>query len=147
MSKEITLNLPPKQVNAMLVAMDNEIENQLGGRPVDWEFFPELAALLMAYYTTSCKFEENQVANLRRTKMEKCKDNKKPYNVKIDIEVWYDRNFTCWAVDEEEANTLAREAARQQTEHLIGVDIDVENDGGWTYGGQQYSTAYVEEEK
>jgi len=79
--------------------------------------------------------------------MEKCKDNKKPYNVKIDIEVWYDRNFTCWAVDEEEANTLAREAARQQTKHLIGIDIDVENDGGWTYGGQQYSTVYVEEEK
>ena len=58
----ITLNLPPKQVNAMLVAMDNEIEQQLGGRPVDWESFPEIAALLMAYYTTRCKFEENQDA-------------------------------------------------------------------------------------
>jgi hypothetical protein len=56
----ITLNLPPKQVNAMLVAMDNEIENQLGGRPVDWEFFPELAAMLNAYYYARCKFEENQ---------------------------------------------------------------------------------------
>ena len=58
----ITLNLPPKQVNAMLVAMDSEIEQQLGGRPVDWESFPELAAMLMAYYTTRCKFEENQDA-------------------------------------------------------------------------------------
>ena len=58
----ITLNLPPKQVNAMLVAMDAEIENQLGGRPVDWESFPEIAAMLMAYYTTRCKFEENQDA-------------------------------------------------------------------------------------
>ena len=55
----ITLNLPPKQVNAMLVAMDAEIEMQLGGRPVDWESFPEIAAMLMAYYTTRCKFEEN----------------------------------------------------------------------------------------
>ena len=55
----ITLNLPPKQVNAMLVAMDAEIEMQLGGRPVDWESFPEVAAMLMAYYTTRCKFEEN----------------------------------------------------------------------------------------
>ena len=54
----ITLDLPNKQVNAMLVAMDAEIEMQLGGRPVDWEFFPEIAALLMAYYTTRCKFEE-----------------------------------------------------------------------------------------
>ena len=62
MSKMITLNLPPKQVNAMLVAMDNEIEQQLGGRPVDWESFPEIAAMLMAYYTTRCKFEENQDA-------------------------------------------------------------------------------------
>ena len=58
----ITLNLPPKQVNAMLVAMDSEIEMQLGGRPVDWESFPEVAAMLMAYYTTRCKFEENQDA-------------------------------------------------------------------------------------
>jgi hypothetical protein len=56
----ITLNLPPKQVNALLVAMDAEIELQLGGRPVDWESFPKVAALLMAYYTTRCKFEENQ---------------------------------------------------------------------------------------
>ena len=54
----ITINLPPKQINAMLVALDAEIEYQLGGRPVDWESFPEVAALLMAYYTTRCKFEE-----------------------------------------------------------------------------------------
>ena len=46
----------------MLVAMDSEIEMQLGGRPVDWESFPEIAAMLMAYYTTRCKFEENQDA-------------------------------------------------------------------------------------
>ena len=55
----MTLNLPPEQVNAMLVALDAEIEMQLGGRPVDWESFPEIAAMLMAYYTTRCKFEEN----------------------------------------------------------------------------------------
>jgi len=55
----ITLNLPKKQVNAILVALDTEIEMQLGGRPVDWESFPEVAALMMAYYTTRCKFEED----------------------------------------------------------------------------------------
>ena len=55
----MTLNLPNKQVNAILVALDAEIENQLGGRPVDWESFPEVAAMLMAYYTTRCEFEEN----------------------------------------------------------------------------------------
>ena len=54
----ITLNLPPKQVNAILVALDAEIESQLHGRPVDWESFPEVAALLIAYYNTRCKFEE-----------------------------------------------------------------------------------------
>jgi hypothetical protein len=54
----MTLNLPNKQVNAILVALDAEIENQLGGRPVDWESFPEIAAMLMAYYTTRCKFED-----------------------------------------------------------------------------------------
>jgi hypothetical protein len=55
----ITINLPKKQVNAILVALDAEIEMQLGGRPVDWESFPEVAALMMAYYTTRCKFEED----------------------------------------------------------------------------------------
>ena len=55
----MTLKLPYTQVNAILVALDAEIENQLGGRPVDWESFPEVAAMLMAYYTTRCKFEED----------------------------------------------------------------------------------------
>ena len=53
-----THDLPQKEVNAILVALDAEIENQLGGRPVHWESFPEVAALLMAYYNTRCKFEE-----------------------------------------------------------------------------------------
>jgi len=54
----MTLDLPKKEVNAILVALDAEIEMQLGGRPVNWESFPEVAALLMAYYNTRCKFEE-----------------------------------------------------------------------------------------
>ena len=72
---------------------------------------------------------------------------KKLYNVKIDFEIWYDRNFEIEAYDELEAELKAREAAREQTQHLIGVDIDVENDGGWTYGDQDYHTVYVELEK
>ena len=55
----MTLNLPKKQVNAILVALDAEIENQLGGRPVDWESFPEVAAMLMVYYPTRCKLDED----------------------------------------------------------------------------------------
>ena len=73
--------------------------------------------------------------------------NKKLYNVKIDLTVWYDRNFEIEAYDELEAEVKAREMAKEQTMHLIGVDIDVENDGGWTYGDQDYSTAYVELEE
>jgi len=56
----MTLNLPKKQVNAILVALDSEIDYmfETGTRP-DWETFPEVAALLMAYYTTRCKFDED----------------------------------------------------------------------------------------
>ena len=72
---------------------------------------------------------------------------KKLYNVKIDFEIWYDRNFTIEAYDELEAEVKAREMARQQTQHLIGVDIDVESDGDWTYVDQGYGTAYVELEE
>ena len=59
----ITLNLTPKQVNAMLVAMDSEIDYtfEMGGKP-DWESFPEIAVLLTAYYNVRCKLEENQDA-------------------------------------------------------------------------------------
>ena len=73
--------------------------------------------------------------------------DKKLYNVKIELEIWYDRNFEIEAYDELEAEVKAREMAREQTQHLIGVDIDVENDGGWTYSDQDYSTAYVELEE
>ena len=72
---------------------------------------------------------------------------KKLYNVKIDFEIWYDRNFEIEAYDELEAEVKAREAAREQTQHLIGVDIDVDNDGDWTYSDQDYHTAYVELEE
>ena len=48
----------PKQVNAVLIALDAEIENTLGGRPVDWETFPQLAAMLQAYYVTRVQYEE-----------------------------------------------------------------------------------------
>jgi len=71
----------------------------------------------------------------------------KLYNVKIDLEVWYDRNFEIEATCEDEARNIAHDIAREQTMHLIGADIDVENDGGWTYGDQDYHTVYVELEK
>ena len=59
----ITLNLPKKQVNAILKALDTEIDYTFDthGRP-DWETFPEFAAMLMAYYTTRSKFEEAKYA-------------------------------------------------------------------------------------
>ena len=72
---------------------------------------------------------------------------KKLYNVKIDFEVWYDRNFEIEADSADEAEALAREMARQQTQHLIGIDLPVENDGDWSYGDQWYGTAYVELEE
>ena len=55
----ITLNLPKKQVNAILVALDAEIDNHIVMHKGNWESFPEVAALMMAYYTTRCKFEED----------------------------------------------------------------------------------------
>jgi len=57
----ITLDLTTQQVNAILMALGSEIDYtfEMGGRP-DWETFPEIAAMLMAYYTVRCKFEENQ---------------------------------------------------------------------------------------
>ena len=56
------LNYAKKQVNAILVALDTEIAilrltrawlNLIGNT------YPEMAAMMMAYYTTRCKFEED----------------------------------------------------------------------------------------
>lgn len=55
----MTINLPKKQVNAVLVALDAEIEHQWECNRPDWESFPEVAAMLMAYYTIRCKFDED----------------------------------------------------------------------------------------
>jgi len=72
---------------------------------------------------------------------------KKLYNVKIDLEVWYDRNFEIEADSADEARNIAHDIAREQTMHLIGADIDVENDGGWTYVDQDYHTVHTELEE
>ena len=58
----ITLNLPKKQVNAVLVAVDSEIDYQFRSGKPDWEFYPILAATLMAYHTMRCKFEDAKYA-------------------------------------------------------------------------------------
>lgn len=56
----ITFNLPKKQVNALLVALDSEIDHMFSAGDIpDWETFPEVAATLMAYYTVRCKFDED----------------------------------------------------------------------------------------
>jgi len=72
---------------------------------------------------------------------------RKLYNVKINLEVWYDRNFEIEADSADEARNIAHDIAREQTMHLIGVDIDVENDGGWTYVDQDYHTVHTELEE
>lgn len=68
---------------------------------------------------------------------------KKLYDIKIDFSIWYDRNFTIEADSADEAEALARQEAMEQTEHLIDIDLPVENDGDWTYGNQEYDTVHV----
>lgn len=68
---------------------------------------------------------------------------KKLYDIKIDLNLWYDRNFTIEADSADEAEALARQEAMEQTEHLIDIDLPVENDGDWTYGNQEYDTVHV----
>ena len=46
-----------KQVNAVLVALDSEIDVQFERGRADWQFFPNLAAMLEAYYITRTQYE------------------------------------------------------------------------------------------
>jgi len=79
---------------------------------------------------------------------------KKIYDVKIDARVtvtlWYDRNFTIEADSESEAEEKAQRQAQEQLKDFeFDVDdIEVANDGSWTYGDQliDYQTVYIEKE-
>lgn len=79
---------------------------------------------------------------------------KKIYDVKIDARVtvtlWYDRNFTIEADSESEAEEKAHKVAQEQLKDFeFDVDdIEVINDGSWTYGDQliDYQTVYIEKE-
>jgi len=79
---------------------------------------------------------------------------KKIYDVKIDARVtvtlWYDRNFTIEADSESEAEKKAHKVAQEQLKDFeFDVDdIEVANDGSWTYGDQliDYQTVYIEKE-
>ena len=73
-------------------------------------------------------------------------NSKKMYNIKIELNLWYDRNFAIEADNEDEAEAIARQVAREQTQYLIYVDLPSEDSGDWTYGDQDYTTIYVEEE-
>ena len=77
-------------------------------------------------------------------------NSKKIYNIKIELNLWYDRNFAIEADNEDEAEAIARQVAKDQTQHLIYVDLPTEDSGDWTddwtYGDQDYTTIYVEEE-
>ena len=73
-------------------------------------------------------------------------DSKKIYHIKIELTLWYDRNFAIEADNEDEAEAIARQVAKDQTQYLIYVDLPSEHSGDWTYGDQDYTTIYVEEE-
>lgn len=76
-------------------------------------------------------------------------DSKKTYNIKIELTMWYDRNFAIEADNEDEAEAIARQVARDQTQHLIHTDLptgDWTYGDHWTYGDQEYTTIYVEED-
>jgi hypothetical protein len=67
----------------------------------------------------------------------------KTYDVKIEVNLWYDRNFTIEADSKLEAEKKAHEEAREQLKHLEDVDIEVTNDGAWSYGNQECVTQHV----
>lgn len=73
-------------------------------------------------------------------------DSKKTYHIKIELTLWYDRNFAIEADNEDEAEAIARQVARDQTQHLIHTDLPTDDSGDWTYGDQEYTTIYVEED-
>ena len=78
----------------------------------------------------------------------------KTYDIKIDARVtvtlWYDRNFTIEADSEAEAEEKAHKVAQEQLKDFeFDVDdIEVANDGSWTYGDQliDYQTVHVMQE-
>jgi hypothetical protein len=68
----------------------------------------------------------------------------KTYNVKIDMSVYFDKNFTIEADSPEEAETLALKIA--MAEYRIGESINIEEPDGWLYGAQHFDAVNAKEE-
>jgi len=69
----------------------------------------------------------------------------KRYTVKIDMNVWFDKNFTIEAETAEQAE--AKAMAMVKSQYVAGHDITIDVPDGWTYGDQHFSTVYAEEEE
>lgn len=68
----------------------------------------------------------------------------KTYNVKIDMSVYFDKNFTIEADSPEQAEKLALQIAMEN--YRIGESITIEEPEGWIYGAQYFDAVNAEEE-
>lgn len=63
------------------------------------------------------------------------------YEIKIDLNVWYDKNFSIEASSREDAEHIAKRLARESVKNLNLNILD-----GWEYGDISFDTVYIEEE-
>lgn len=68
----------------------------------------------------------------------------KTYNVKIDMVVYFDKNFTIKADTPEQAETLALKIAMDN--YTIGESMTIDEPDGWIYGAQHFDAVNAEEE-
>ena len=68
----------------------------------------------------------------------------KTYNVKIDMSVYFDKNFTIKADTPEQAERLALKIATDN--YRIGESITIDEPEGWTWDTQHFDAVHAEEE-
>ncbi len=68
----------------------------------------------------------------------------KQYTVKFDFSVWFDRNFSVEANNQEEAEEKAQKLKDDLQEHIISENIFEIKD--WTLGDFRFDTVYVQED-
>ena len=61
------------------------------------------------------------------------------YEIKIDLNLWYDKNFSIEASSQKDAERIAKLIAKESLKNF-NSDIDSE----WVYGDMSLDTVYVE---
>jgi len=69
----------------------------------------------------------------------------KSYDIKLEVTMWYDKNYTIEAHNKNQAMKIAKDYAKHDLECFENVDLISDEGESWTYGDIELQEVYTEE--